>query len=603
MFYYIASMIALESLSLYFPILLQEVTRVAQAQFDGGRNVAPLLLQGFLVILFIALIFVVQFISEYCGVNYMTKYQANIRKALHDKYARLSPDQIDKIGVARMLPTIMNDTIWLRDYHRRKVIMLVYFPVAILGSFIMLFTLNLYYALFAFASLPILFFFFFLMERRLHKIMPESVDGYDEHFMNIKEGIKGMREIRILGKADERTADFEKYVRANRGQKFLTQFATGLSTGVTAIVFSLITVAIIIFAVAFKLSPAETAGLVALNTAIQYINKLSTGSHQIIVWFVAHIPRCRYTFQRFDKIYALPDQIAEDGLTQIPAYKGNNIRLNDVVYKLPNGKTEINNININIRDAGIVAIAGGVESGKSTIADMLIKAKKPTSGTIKYNEIDIGQLNTAFWRREYLSVCVGSPKFIPGTVRDNMKLFDPNITDTQIIDLFREIVSPDFMSKFENILEFRIHENTTEGTKNIFNIIRMLIKPAQIYIFNQCFEHVKQEYVTAIIAKLRREKRTAVFVTYDDTVCRGCDNIYVLANGRICGSGTHMQLLKTNAPYRELHASSLGNILYEEEKEKEHPSENPNGNIAGGAIPPVATPATDAPPSYAEVQL
>jgi len=579
MLVYILSMVILEGLSLYFPILLQNVTKVAQEEFsNGNRSIVPLIWQGVLVFTFITLIFAVQFWSEYAGSSYGARYQRNIRVGLYEKLSRLSDDQIEQVGVARIMPILMNDTSWLKKFNRQLVILTVYFPVAILGSLIMLFTLNWAYALFAFAALPFVILFFYFNTRRMgKKYIPDSVSSYDELFFNIKDGIKGVKEIRILGKADERTSDFERQLNATRGQAHATLRSHAMSTGFTMILFTMITIAIIIYGAMNELTPGEMQGIVTLNTAIQYIDKLRKGSHQIFVYFVDFLPRARFTKKRLNQIYEMPDPPIDEGLRQLPQFKSDNLSIRNLSLELPNGKRIYENISINVPSGGIVAIAGGMDSGKSVLCESLLKFKVPTSGAIIFDDIDIAQINTTVWRRDYVSLCQNNPKFVSGTIRENMKLLAPDVTDEQILTTFKDICGADYIKKFDKQLDFEISEsfNISDGVKNVLSIVRGILKPAHIYIFNQCFEHVRPEYISAVIQKLRTEKKPALFITYNASICKNCDNIFVLKHGKITASGEHKTLMKQSADYRELNASLNGNILYEAEEQIENKAEHP----------------------------
>jgi ABC-type multidrug transport system fused ATPase/permease subunit len=397
--------------------------------------------------------------------------------------------------------------------------------------------------------------------------VPQCVEAYDEYFLNIKEGVKGVTDIRILGKADERSAEFEKLVQTHRRQVVETNQSIALSTGFNAILFSIITIAIIIFATVTELKAGELEGLVVLNTAIQYINRVWTGSHQIFVWFFDFIPRGAYTKKRINKILALPETQKNVGLDKIPLYRKNHLDITELSYvSANNGKKYLDNINMKINDGDIIAICGGVDSGKSALVDVLIKSRKATQGAVTFNEIDISQINTAVWRKNYLSVCMNSPKFISGTVRDNMKLLNPTVTDEQILDAFKSIGAVDFMKKFDNVLDFEITENAVlvDGVKNIFNIVRTILKPAEIYVFNQCFVHVREEYISSLVTYLRENNKTAIFVTYSAPVCHHVGTIYVLKGGKIVGMGKHSSLIKSSSAYRDLHASLAGVIAGEE---------------------------------------
>ena len=91
----------------------------------------------------------------------------------------------------------------------------------------------------------------------------------------------------------------------------------------------------------------------------------------------------------------------------------------------------------------------------SLVQRMIDKSGMPT---ISYNEIDIAQINPTYWRRDLVSYCDNSPRFIPGTVRDNFHILAGAVTDEQILDTFREIGATNFLRQFENFLDFEIKD-------------------------------------------------------------------------------------------------------------------------------------------------
>ena len=571
--FFLLCLIAYEGLALYFPMLLLDLTVIAEDTFnDGSTGVGKLVLHGFLLLAFIILIFGVQFLTELMGNVYADKYQGNIRKSLYDKFSRMSNEQIDQMGIARILPIMMNDSGWLKSLNRRLIQTCVVFPVAILGSIIVLFTFKKggdytwVYGVTALASIPIVLLFFYLNSRRMGKFIPKSVSAYDEYFLNVKEGITGAKDIRILGKAEERSADFEQNVLSQQRQWLATNRAHHLSKGFNAILFTTVTIGIILFGAHFNVSTERIYSVAVLNTAVQYIDKIRDGTHTMFTWFVDYIPRCRYTVKRYNKIYALPEQPLDGGLEQLPVYSKHHLQIQNLSFQYPNGKMELDDVSIDIPSGQAVAIAGGIGSGKSVLSQILLKFKDPTAGRIILNDIDIAQLNPSFWRRELLSFCSGSPRFIPGTIRDNMRFLNPDITDEEIMKTFRDMGAMDFVDKFEGyFLDFIINDHSlNDSAKNVLNIVRTVLKNAEIYVFNQCFEHVKYSYITRLMARLKRENKTCLFITYDGTVCKSCDTIYVLKKGRISDIGTHEVLIKSNKDYRVLHTSEVGVFLYEE---------------------------------------
>ena len=565
-----------EGLSLFFPYFLQNITNTVEGIIHAGDvSASAIIIQGLTVFAFIALIFLVGTLTEFLGAKYANRYQANIRKSLYDKFGRLTADQIDQIGVARVIPIIMNDSVWLKNYNRRKWQFSIYFPITILGSFVMICFLNGFknsptwmYAVLAFAiSAPLFVIFFLLNVRKIGKTIPASIDAYDEYFLNIKEGITGAKDIRILGKAEERSEEFAEHVKYQRRQSLTTDRSVQLSTGFNAILFTGITIIIMLYGAFVSVKTAED--LIILNTVVQYINRIWVGSQQIFTWFVDTIPRTRFTKKRVEKIYAIPEHPVMGGLETFPSVITDKLglALRGVKYTFQNGRQALRGVSMDIKKGKQVAIAGGIGSGKNVLIELLLRFKDCTDGIIAYDNFPIGAINGTFWRREGISFCSGGPRFKPDTIRNNIKLLAPDATDEQILQTFRELGADDFINKFENFLDFEINESNTinDSTKHLLNIVRAILKPAKVYLFNQCFDHVKRDYIVKLMGKMKKEKRTCVFVTYNDAVCKNCDNIYVLKNGVVCACGAHTQLMQTSADYRELRSSATGNIGQDEE--------------------------------------
>ena len=562
-----------EALALYFPMLLFNVTSTISESIDNinlgfatsGEIIRDIILSSLLVFGFIVLIMIVAFAADFFASFYSDNYQKAIRKNLFDKFQRVSTHTLEEYGQAKVMPIMMNCSNWMKDYRRRAIQAVIFIPVAILGSFVMMFTLSVNYSLIALASVPIVILFFIWQSRKIAKYFPKSIPAYDEYFHSVKEGITGAKDIRILGKAEERSEIFAKYVSDQQDQNITHNKALNLSPAFNSILFTLITVIIIIYGAHTSMTDAHD--LVVLNTILQYILRVQMGSHLVFSWFVAHLPRYRQTLLRVDEVYALPEEVQPEGLRNIPKMAEPSLDLSNVTFKYHNKTTALADINMKIFPNTRVAIAGGSGSGKNMFANLFLQFAQPNEGTISMNGIVISSINPATWRKEAVSYCSANPKFIPATIRDNMKLFNPNVTDEEIMQVFYDLDAKAFLRKFGgNILDFDLGKNMlSDSAKNVLNLVRCILKPANFYIFNQCFEGVRQEYVTRLMTKLRRDKKTCIFITYDSFVCKACNKVYVLKAGRITGEGKHGDLLAYNSDYKKFYASTSGTIIRDEE--------------------------------------
>jgi len=576
-------MLVLEGLALYFPMLLQRVTEIIMHSADSantaGETITSIVLNAVMVFGFIILILIVNVTAEYFMIAFTNKYSANIRSELFNKFQRVSSSTLEKYGQSKVMPVIQNDSHWLRQYKRRVISSIIFIPITIFGSLVMMFLLDVRYSLIALAAVPFIGLFFWIYMRRMKKVIPQSVQAFDDYFINVKEGITGARDIRILGKADERAKQFEKLVYSQRRQAMSADVGINLSISFHAIIFTIITVIIILYGIHFNMQVAQD--LVILNTILQYLTRIQTGSHILFTWFVEHMPRIKLCKERIEEVINLPEIAQDKGLTSLPLIAEPRLEIVNVEYAYPNGTNALTGVNINVPHNARIAIAGGVGSGKNMLARIILREKAQTSGDVLFNDIDTTSISVSYLRRHVFSYCGPHARILTGTMRDNLKMFAPNATDEEIMQLFEDMDAIDFTQKFgSNFLDFKLNDRTPlgDGTKNLINIVRMTLKPSYIYVYNQCFEHVRPEYLTGLMQHLKREKKTCLMVTYSGHICRSCNRVYVLKNGKITGEGKHADLMAYNADYKRFYASTLGMIQDEEINYEEKTAQEQNDN-------------------------
>jgi len=558
-FLYIGSLAIMQGMALWFPMLIKDLTGSVTS-----ASTTDIVLNGLFVFGIAVLIFLVNLFGEMFGAKAFASFQKNLRAEMFEKLQQAPVERVNELDSSTILPLIMNDTAWIRGMQRHIMIFIVMFPVAILGSIVMLFSLEPYYALFALASLPFVVVFFFINSRRINKILSKSIPGFDIMHVQVKEGIIGAKEIRVFNKAKKREEEFSEQFFYGRQQSAKTLKAINLSASFNAALFALVTVAIVIYGASTMtdVSPVGT-----LTAALLYISMLMNGSHETFKLFVDFLPRVKMAKDRIARIYNLPieSQAGRSKLDMAETFSLD-LEIKGVNYKYPNGVTGLSNINIKVDKNTRVAITGGAGSGRTVFPQLLLQYDKPTSGQITVGGMDIYDINSTFYRRNIIAYCDQTPEFIPGTIRDNLALLNPGVTDEQILKLFKDIGAQSFVDKFDKFLDHQICERDgfNMATKKLLNLARTLLKPAPIYIFNQCFDHINPEYIVKIFAKLRKEKKTCFFITQNNVVSKHCDTVHILKKGVISGSGAHEVLTKTNADYRDMYLASAGRIISEE---------------------------------------
>jgi ABC-type multidrug transport system fused ATPase/permease subunit len=222
-----------------------------------------------------------------------------------------------------------------------------------------------------------------------------------------------------------------------------------------------------------------------------------------------------------------------------------------------NGDEALEGISFRVRAGETVGIIGGTGSGKSTLVQLIPHFYDVTAGEVRVNGKDVRDKGL----QEYLRTRIG---FVPqkatlfkGTVRENLLWGNPNATDEELWQALRLAQAETFIAEKQGLdtpVEQR-GKNFSGGQKQRLTVARALVRNPDILILDDSSSAL--DYATD--AELRKAVRglnaTTFIVAQRASSVLHADKIIVLDDGKAVGEGTHEQLLKTCAVYREIFQS------------------------------------------------
>ncbi len=219
------------------------------------------------------------------------------------------------------------------------------------------------------------------------------------------------------------------------------------------------------------------------------------------------------------------------------------------------------NINLSIKSGEMIGILGGTGSGKTTLVSLLPRLYDATSGEVivgghNVKEYDIKAL------RDSVSVVLQKNVLFSGTLRDNMRWGNPDVTDEQIAEALEIASATDFVSGFPNGYDYHIEQggaNLSGGQRQRLCIARALIKDPKILILDDSTSAVDTATDRKIKQGLRVTKAntTKLIIAQRISSVQDADKIIVIDNGKINGIGTHDELMATNTIYQEVYQSQV----------------------------------------------
>ena len=232
------------------------------------------------------------------------------------------------------------------------------------------------------------------------------------------------------------------------------------------------------------------------------------------------------------------------------------IALEDVNFSYVDNFPVLNNVSINIKKGSTTAIVGSTGSGKSTLIKLLLRLYDVKAGKIKFDDIDIKDLNVHSLRKT-IGLVSQDIFLFEGTVFENIAYGNLEASNGDIWKAAKLSESDEFINLLPNKEDTIVGERGQKlsgGQRQRISIARAILKNPEILILDEATSAVDNETEAAIQRSLDtlKEGRTVIAIAHRLSTIRNADIIYVLEKGQIVESGTHEELVKLKKVYANL---------------------------------------------------
>ena len=223
----------------------------------------------------------------------------------------------------------------------------------------------------------------------------------------------------------------------------------------------------------------------------------------------------------------------------------------------------LEDINININGGKITALVGQSGSGKSTLLSLIPRLYDPKSGEIEIDGQNIKKINLSSLRKE-ISIVDQNITLFDDTIFNNIKYAKPDASEEEIFKAAENSMCLDFINKLENKYDTKIGENGVKlsgGERQRLSIARAFLKNSRIILLDEATSSLDSETEKKIqkaLDVLTYDKTTIVIAHRLSTILNS-DNIYVMDQGSVVGSGKHEDLLKESETYKNFYNKQVYN--------------------------------------------
>lgn len=504
---------------------------------------------------------VISVLETYLSISSFSAVGRDLRNDLFRKSQQLTIDEFNRFGPASMITRCTHDVERVQEAFTEAIEMLLPAPVMAAAGLVLAFRKSPSLAFLIVVSTLIACVLMIICNARAIRLFSRLQLLLDGLNRKLREILTGMRDIRAYNRElyeQERTDRvFEDYsslaVKVNRLFAFLMPLIMT--------VMNVCTILIIVIGgnsvgagrmeIGDIMAMIEYASLILMYMTMGIMVFMDLPQAQTCAGRIREVLDCRKDETPGDA--ALSGSLSE-GIAQI-AFQHVSFRyadaedavLNDITFTAEAGKT--------------TAVIGATGSGKTTLVNLIPRFYDCQGGTILINGTDITQIPPDELRRHIGFVPQKSYLF-SGTVRDIFLSGKDDASEEEMRRAAQIARISEFIDGLEGGYDAKVAQggaNFSGGQRQRFAIARALVRKPDLYIFDDSFSALDFKTDALLRAALKEETEHAVVILVAQRISTvmDADQIVVLDRGRIAGTGTHTELMKTCEPYRQIARSQL----------------------------------------------
>ncbi|MBR2080881.1 MAG: ABC transporter ATP-binding protein [Oscillospiraceae bacterium] len=489
-----------------------------------------------------------------------TGFAKNLRHDMYHHMQGFSFSNIDKFSSASLITRMTTDVSNLQNSYMMIIRTAVRCPLMLIFALVMSFTVHSRLALVFLLAVPILAVGIALIMRTVHPIFKRAFKTYDRLNQVVQENLRGIRVVKAFVREGYETSKFkqisEKIFRDFRKAETIIAFNGPLmsfcSFGcMTAI--SWIGARLIILSHGSELSTGELMSM--LNYVMQILMSLMMLSMVFMMIIMSRASAERIT-EVLDEQSDLRDP--ENPVTVV---RDGSIEFDDVLFSYSREAEQpvLDHVSLSIRSGETIGILGGTGSSKSSLVQLIPRLYDVKSGAVRVGGVDVRDYSLDALRGEVAMVLQKNVLF-SGTIRENLRWGNENATDEELIRACELAQADGFIRELPDGYDYRIEQggvNVSGGQRQRLCIARALLQKPKILILDDSTSAVDMR-TDALIRKGFAEyipDTTKLIIAQRVASVQDADRIIVLDAGKVCGFGTHEELLRNNQIYREVYES------------------------------------------------
>ena len=501
--------------------------------------------------------------AQYFAAKAAVGYASSLRHALFSHIQSLSFSSLDQLGVSTLITRMTSDVNQVQNGLNLFLRLFLRSPFVVFGSLVMAFFIDGRAALIFALTIPLLSVVVFGIMRLTMPMYQRAQTGLDRVLSITRENLSGARVVRAFHKE---AAETERFREANAGLARMQLRVGRLSALMNPLTYAIVNLGIVALlqtgAVNIDAGSLRQGDLIALvNYMGQVLIELVKLANLII-----QVSRALASAKRIGAVLAAPAgmQFPAENRAPRPAAPGAQIavRFSHVCLTYAGaGAESLSDISFVARRGETIGVIGGTGSGKTSLVSLIPRFYDASSGTVEVFDQPVTDYDRQTLRSR-IGLVMQKTRLFSGTIRDNLRYGDAAADDAALWEALSTAQAAEFVRAKPRGLDEMVEQdgrNLSGGQRQRLAIARALVRRPDILILDDsasALDFATDAALRQAIAGLSGDM-TVFIVSQRTASLMQADRILVLDDGQLVGNGTHGELLKTCAVYREIHESQF----------------------------------------------
>lgn len=492
-----------------------------------------------------------------------------LRIDVFSKVQSLGMKYFDKTPGGSIVSRVTNDTEAIKEMFVSVLAIFVQGAFMFTGIFIAMFSLDVKLAVFCLLFLPILYYIIHSYRKISSKFYQDLRERLSQLNAKLSESLQGMGIIQVFRQEERMRNEFgdinDKHFQA--GIRNIKVDSLLLRPAVDLVYIFAIIIVLSFFGATSMESSVELGVLFAF---VNYLNRFFEPVNHVmqqLSFFQQAIVSASRVFTLLDEKEITPGQL-DDEQAKISDGK---IEFRNLSFSYDGKQDVLKNITFTANPGETIALVGHTGSGKSSIINLLMRFYEYNRGDILIDGKSIKAFNLEELRRK-MGLVLQDPFLFYGTIKDNIRLHNVEITDEEIEEAARFVQAHPFIEKLPDGYNHQVTERGStfsSGQRQLIAFARTMAMNPKILILDEATANIDtetEELIQVALEKMRKG-RTTIAIAHRLSTIQDADLILVLHKGEIVEQGTHRELLAQQGLYYKMYllqnglAEKMENVL------------------------------------------